>query len=182
MIKNKKIALGVTGGISAYKAISVANTLTKLGAKVQVIMTKEALKFLTPLSFEVLTHNKVVTDMFEEQNTDYVGHIHYSQNCDLMVIVPATANIIGKAANGIADDMLSSTIIATNKPIVFVPAMNEYMYNNPIVQDNIEKLKKYKHKFIEPITGPLACGSQGVGKLAETKTIIEFINNILQEG
>lgn len=181
MIKDKKITLGVTGGISAYKAISIANNLTKLGADVQVIMTKDALKFITPLSFEVLTHNKVIIDMFDEANDKYVGHIHFSQDVDLMIIAPATANIIGKAANGIADDMLSSTIIASNKPVVFAPAMNEYMYTNPIVQSNIEKLKGFGYKFIEPATGHLACGTEGIGKLADTKTIIDFINNILEE-
>lgn len=181
MIKNKKITLGVSGGIASYKAITIANILTKQGVDVQVIMTKNALKFITPLSFETVTHNKIITDMFDELNTEYVGHIHYSQTSDLMIVVPATANIIGKAANGIADDMLSSTIIATNKPVIFAPAMNEYMYKNPIVQNNIDTLKKYGHKFIEPINGYLACGTEGIGKLADTKTIIDFINNILEE-
>lgn len=180
MIKNKKIVVGVTGGIAAYKAISLVNVLTKEGADVQVIMTKHATAFITPLTFQTLSKNKVVVDMFEEENSDYVGHIHFGQDVDLIVVAPATANIIGKTANGIADDMLSSTIIAATAPILFAPAMNEYMYKNKIVQNNISKLKDYGYNFIEPQTGHLACGTEGVGKLADTKTIVNAIDNTLK--
>lgn len=179
MIKGKNIVIGITGGISAYKAIDIVNILTKEGANVNVIMTSHAMKFITPLALQTLSHNKVITDMFEEDNASFVSHIHYGQESDLIVIVPATANIIGKVANGLADDMLSSTIIAATKPVIFAPAMNEYMYKNPIVQDNIEKLKRFGYKFIEPEKGHLACGTEGIGKLANTKTIIERIDKEL---
>lgn len=179
MIKDKKIVVGISGGIAAYKAIDVVNALTKEGANVNVIMTKHALEFITPLALETLSHNKVITDMFSENNSKFVGHIYYGQKSDLIVIVPATANIIGKVANGLADDMLSSTIIAATVPILFAPAMNEYMYKNPIVQDNIDKLKRFGYEFIEPQSGHLACGTEGIGKLANTKTIIETIDKKL---
>lgn len=179
MIKGKKIVVGVSGGIAAYKAISLVNVLTKEGADVQVIMTKHAAEFVTPLTFQTLSKNKVIMDMFEEDNADYVGHIHFGQDVDLIVVAPTTANVLGKVANGIADDMLTSTIIAATIPVVFAPAMNEFMYKNPIVQNNIKKLKEYNYNFIEPQTGHLACGTDGVGKIADTKTIVETIDKIL---
>lgn len=177
-----KITIGVCGGISAYKVASVISALKKNeNIEIQVIMTKNATKFITPLTLEVLSKNKVVIDMFEEDNSDYVGHIEYAQNTDLVVIVPASANVIGKVANGIADDMLTSTIIASNKPILFVPAMNSYMYLNKIVQNNIEKLKDYGYLFLEPESGMLACGDEGIGKLPNTKKIVDEILSILKE-
>lgn len=181
MIKNKKIIIGMTGGIACYKVCGLVSYLVKEGANIKVIMTKNATKFITPLTLEVLSKNKVVVDMFEEENFDYVGHIEYGQNSDLLVIVPATANFLGKVANGIADDMLSSTIIASTKPVLFVPAMNEHMYTNKIVQANINKLKNNDYLFLEPETGLLACGVEGKGKLPSTKTIFDKINEVLKE-
>lgn len=180
MIKNKKITLCVCGGIAAYKAASVVSQLIKKGAEVQVIMTKHAAEFVTPLTLQTLSKKKVIIDMFDEMNPDYVGHIHFGQDYDLLVVLPATANVIGKAANGIADDMVTSTIIAATVPVVFAPAMNEYMYKNIIVQNNIQKLKDYGYLFIEPATGHLACGTEGVGKLPDTKTLVNYIDNILE--
>lgn len=181
-MKNKKITIGICGGIAAYKVASLVSLLKKQeNVDVKIIMTKHATNFITPLTLETLSKNKVVIDMFEEENYDYVGHIEYGQNTDLLVIVPATANILGKTANGIADDMLSSTIIASTKPILFVPAMNEHMYLNKIVQNNIQKLKDYGYMFLEPDSGLLACGVNGTGKLPSTKSIFNKIEEILKE-
>lgn len=177
-----KITIGVCGGISAYKVASIVSALKKNeNIEIQVIMTKNATNFITPLTLETLSKNKVVIDMFEENNYEYVGHIEYAQNTDLLVIVPASANIIGKIANGIADDMLTSTVIASNKPVLFVPAMNSKMYLNKIVQNNIEKLKNYGYLFLNPESGMLACGDEGIGKLPNTKKIVEEIYKILKE-
>lgn len=175
----KKITIGVCGGIAAYKAASLISALKKYDLDIKVIMTKSATQFITPLTLETLSKNKVVTDMFEESNADFVGHIEYGQNTDLLVIVPATANVIGKSANGIADDMLTSTIIASTAPTLFIPAMNVHMYENKIVQDNIKKLKDYGYYFLEPDSGLLACGYEGKGKLPGTKTIMDEINRFL---
>ena len=136
---------------------------------------------ITPILCIILLLSLCACDMFEEENFDYIGHIEYGQNVDLIVVAPATANIIGKVANGIADDMLSSTIIASNKPVLFVPAMNEHMYMNKIVQGNINKLKQNDFLFMEPEKGLLACGVEGKGKLPTTKTIFDKINEILKE-
>lgn len=179
MFKNKNIVIGITGGIAAYKACSIVSYLTKNGANVDVIMTHHAKEFITPLTLESLSKNKVITDMFLENNYPDVNHIALAKKADLFLIVPATANIIGKVANGIADDMLSTTIIATKAPVLFVAAMNNQMYENKIVQDNISKIKKYGYGFIEPEEGYLACGSVAKGKLASTKTIIEKVKEML---
>lgn len=181
MLKNKKIVIGITGGIACYKVCSLISHLVREGANVKVIMTKNATKFITPLTLEVLSKNKVVIDMFEEDNFDYVGHVEYGQNIDLLVIAPATANILGKVASGIADDMLTSTIIASTAPVLFVPAMNEHMYLNKIVQNNIKKLKEHGYLFLEPELGLLACGVEGIGKLPNSKTIFDEISDILKE-
>lgn len=177
-----KITIGICGGISAYKVASLVSALKKQDdINIQVIMTKNATNFITPLTLETLSKNKVVVDMFEENNDEYVGHIEYGQNVDLLVIVPATANIIGKVANGIADDMLSSTIIAATSNVLFIPAMNEHMYLNKIVQNNMKKLKEYGYDFLEPEVGKLACGTSGIGKLPNTRVIVEKINAMLRE-
>lgn len=179
MFKDLNIVVGITGGIAAYKACGIVSFLKSEGANVDVIMTTNACQFITPLTLETLSGNKVVTDMFDE--TDYIDvkHISLAKNADLFLIVPATANIIGKVANGIADDMLSTTIIATQAPVIFAPAMNNQMYENRIVQDNIEKLKRYGYKFIEPEVGNLACGYEAKGKLAKKKMIIESLKQSL---
>jgi len=180
MLKNKRITVCVTGGIAAYKAASLVSVLYKLGANVQVIMTKHATEFITPLTLQTLSHNKVITDMFDEHDPSYVGHIHFGQDSDLVIVVPATANVIGKVVNGIADDMVTSTIIAATAPVIFAPAMNEFMYKNKFVRSNIQKLKDSNYGIIEPESGYLACGTEGIGKLADTKTIMNAINEVLE--
>lgn len=182
MLKNKNIVIGITGGIACYKACEIISYLIREGANVDVIMTKNATEFITPLTIETLSKNKVVTDMFEKNEHIEVEHISLARKADLILVVPATANIIGKVANGIADDMLSTTIMATISKVVFAPAMNNEMYNNKIVQENIKKLKKYGYEFINPIEGNLACGYKAIGKLAKKETIIEFINKTLDGG
>lgn len=180
MFKNKNILIGITGGIACYKACEIVSYLTHEGANVDIIMTKNACEFITPLTLETLSKNKVVTDMFEKKEHIEVEHISLARKADIVLIVPATANIIGKVANGIADDMLSTTIMATTAPVIFAPAMNNEMYNNKIVQANIAKLKDYGYHFIDPIVGNLACGYQAVGKLAKKETIINKVKKIME--
>ena len=180
MIKGKNIVIGITGGIACYKACEVITHLVREGANVEVIMTKNATEFITPLTIETLSKHKVVVDMFEKKEHIEVEHISLARKADLIAVVPATANIIGKVANGIADDMLSTTIMATKAKVVFAPAMNNEMYNNIIVQDNITKLRKYGYDFIEPIEGNLACGYRAIGKLANKETIIAKIQKLLE--
>lgn len=180
MIKGKNIVIGITGGIACYKACEVITHLVREGANVEVIMTKNATEFITPLTIETLSKHKVVVDMFEKKEHIEVEHISLARKADLIAVVPATANIIGKVANGIADDMLSTTIMATRAKVVFAPAMNNEMYNNLIVQDNITKLRKYGYDFVEPIEGNLACGYRAIGKLANKETIIAKIQKLLE--
>jgi len=181
MFKDKNIVIGITGGIAAYKACEIVYYLVHQGALVDVIMTNNACEFISPLTLETLSKHKVITDMFEKKEHIEVEHISLARKADLFLIVPATANIIGKVANGIADDMLSTTIMATDTKVVFAPAMNNGMYTNKIVQDNIRKLKKYGYEFIEPDTGNLACGYKAIGKLANKNKIIEYLENIFKE-
>lgn len=177
----KNIVIGVTGGIAVYKALDVISKLKKKDFDVDVIMTKSAAKFVTPLSFQTLSQNIVSCDMFAEPKAWEIQHISLAKKADLMLVVPATANIIGKAANGIADDLLSTTIMATKAQVVFAPAMNTNMYNNAVVQDNIEKLKKLGYKFINPTSGRLACGDYGTGKLEDTDVIVEVVQSMLYD-
>ena len=177
----KNIALGITGSIAAYKAADIANKITKLGYSVTAIMTKSAIEFITPLTIQTLTKNKVYTNLFDEDNPSEVNHIAVAHKADLFLIIPATANIIGKVANGIADDMLSTTIMATKAPVVFAPAMNNAMYENKIVQNNLQKLKEYGYKIIEPKTGYLACGDNGKGKLPSSEEITNYIKVLVKE-
>ncbi|EGT0680028.1 bifunctional phosphopantothenoylcysteine decarboxylase/phosphopantothenate--cysteine ligase CoaBC [Clostridium perfringens] len=173
-MKDKKcVVVGVSGGVAVYKALDVIRRLRKKDVEVHVIMTKSATEFVTPLSFQSLSQNMVITDMFAEPKAWEIQHISLAKKADLMLIVPATANIIGKVANGIADDMLSTTIMATKAPVVFCPAMNTNMYENPIVQRNISLLKELGYEFIEPASGRLACGDEGKGKLQDTEIIAE---------
>lgn len=175
-----EIILGVTGSIAAYKAADIANQLTKSKISVNTIMTASAAKFITPLTFQTLTKNKVYTDMFEEIFYEDVRHISLAQKADCCLIAPATANIIGKLASGIADDMLSTVVMAIKgKPIIICPAMNTAMYENPVTQDNMKKLKAFGYMFIEPKEALLACGDLGKGALADVETIIEAVKNIL---
>ena len=173
-MKDKKcVVVGGSGGVAVYKALDVISRLRKKDVEVHVIMTKSATEFVTPLSFQSLSQNMVITDMFAEPKAWEIQHISLAKKADLMLIVPATANIIGKVANGIADDMLSTTIMATKAPVVFCPAMNTNMYENPIVQRNINLLKEFGYEFIEPASGRLACGDEGKGKLQDTEIIAE---------
>lgn len=177
----KTVVLGVAGGIAVYKALDVVSKLKKKDFEVHVIMTESATKFVAPLSFQSLSQNIVNCDMFSEPKAWEIQHISLAKKADLIAIVPATANIIGKVANGVADDLLSTTIMATKATVVFAPAMNTNMYTNPIVQDNITKLKNLGYKFISPASGRLACGDEGEGKLADTELISEYIQSMMHD-
>lgn len=173
-MENKRcICIGVSGGIAAYKALDIVSALRKKDIDVRVIMTESATKFVTPLTFQSLSQNMVTTDMFAEPKAFEIQHISLAKRADVFLVAPATANIIGKVANGIADDMLSTTIMATKAKVIFAPAMNTNMYENKIVQSNIDKLKGLGYGFIEPASGRLACGDEGKGKLADVNTIVE---------
>ncbi len=171
----KCVVLGVSGGIAVYKALEVVSLLRKQDIEVRVIMTKSATEFVTPLSFQSLSQNMVIYDMFSEPKAWEIQHISLAEKADVFLVAPATANIIGKVANGIADDMLSTTIMATKAKVIFAPAMNTHMYENPIVQGNIEKLKNLGYEFIEPASGRLACGDIGKGKLEAPKVIVDRV-------
>ncbi len=175
MYENKTVVLGVTGGIAAYKALDIVSKLKKHGVNVHVIMTKAAAEFVNPIAFQSLSQNFVITDMFEEPKAWEIQHISLAKKADLLLVAPATANIIGKVANGIADDMLSTTIMATKAPVVFAPAMNTNMFNNSIFKRNMDCLKEYSYDFIKPASGRLACGDTGEGKLADTELISEIV-------
>ncbi|KZL94426.1 bifunctional phosphopantothenoylcysteine decarboxylase/phosphopantothenate--cysteine ligase CoaBC [Clostridium magnum] len=177
----KTVVVGVTGGIAVYKALDVISKLKKKDFEVHVIMTESATRFVTPLSFQSLSQNIVNSDMFSEPKAWEIQHISLAKRADLIAVIPATANIIGKVANGIADDLLSTTIMATKAPVVFAPAMNTNMYNNPIVRDNINKLQNLGYKFINPASGRLACGDEGEGKLADTELISEYIQSMMYD-
>jgi phosphopantothenoylcysteine decarboxylase / phosphopantothenate---cysteine ligase len=179
MLDGKSVVIGVCGGIAAYKVVEVASRLRKLNAQVDVVMTENAAKFVTPLTFQSISHKPVITDMFEEPAEWEIRHISLARKADLIVIAPATANIIGKIANGIADDMLTTTVMATKAPVLFVPAMNHNMYENAIVQDNINRLKARGYFFMEPDTGMMAEGTSGKGRLPEPGCIIDEACNLL---
>lgn len=181
MLQGKNIVLGVTGGIAVYKAVDVVSRLKKLNANVDVVMTESAQKFVSPLTFQSLSQNYVTTDMFNEPKAWEIEHIAIASKADLFLIVPATANIIGKVANGIADDMLSTTVMATKAKVVFAPAMNTNMYTNAIVKKNIDMLKSLGYEFIDPASGRLACGDYGEGKLADTVDIVDYVIDIFKD-
>ena len=182
MIEGMKIVLGVSGGIAAYKMTNVASMLYKLGADVHVVMTKNACQFITPKTFEVLTKNKVYVDTFDENPDDAVNvpHISLGQSADCILIAPATANIIAKLAHGIADDMLTTMVLPARCPLLICPSMNVYMLENPVVQENIEILRKRGYKIIESDVGPLACGYEGKGKLPKEEVLVEHILNTIE--
>ena len=171
------ILLGVTGSIAAYKAADITSRLKKHGHNVDVILTESGSRIITPLTLQTLSRNKVYMDMFEEITPSEVKHISLAKKADVVLIAPATANIIGKIAYGIADDFLSTVVMAAanDTPVFIAPAMNTNMYENPIVQDNIEKLRSYGYRFIEPKESLLACGDLGKGALADVDTIVEII-------
>ena len=175
MLKGKNIILGVTGGIAAYKAAALASLLVKAGAFVDVIMTDNAKEFIGPVTFEALTKNRCITDTFDRNHEVSTEHISLAKKADAFVIAPATANIIAKTANGIADDMLTTTFLACDCPKIVVPAMNTKMYDNPVTQDNIRRLKGYGITVMETAEGLLACGDTGKGKMAEPDKIMEYI-------
>lgn len=171
----KSIVVGITGGIACYKAAEIVNSLVKSGHNVNVIMTENAQKFVTPLTFKTLSNNEVVTDMFKEVGSWDIKHISLAQKADIFVVVPATANIIGKIACGIADDMLTTTIMATKGRKIIAPAMNTMMWENTILQENIDTLKRHGYEVLDTVTGRLACGDFGKGKLLPWETIVEVI-------
>ena len=181
MLKDKTVVIGVSGGIAVYKTLDVVSRLRKLGVNVNVIMTKSATEFVTPLSFQSLSQNYVVCDMFEDPKTWDVEHISLAKRADVFLIAPATANVIGKIANGIADDMLTTTVMATKAKVLIAPAMNTNMYENPILQRNINTLKELGYNFVEPESGRLACGDTGQGKLAYPETIVDEVVKLLSK-
>ena len=181
MLSNKTIIVGVTGGIAAYKACDVVSKLKKLNANIHVIMTESACEFVKPMTFQTLSNNFVINDMFGEPKTWEVEHIELAKKADAFLIVPATANFIGKLAAGIADDMLTTTVMATRAPVIIVPAMNTNMYTNRIVQANMDKLEDLGYRFIDPASGRLACGDIGAGKLADVDDILAFIVDFFEK-
>ena len=179
MLADKCIVLGITGGIAAYKVPDLVSKLVKAGTEVHVIMTESATQFITPLTLQILSGNPVNIGMFNPQKEWEVQHISLADRADLLLLAPATANIIGKVCAGIADDLLSTTIMATKAKVLFAPAMNVHMYENPIMQANISKLRSYGYHFLEPETGRLACGYEGRGRLPETDLIFKKIKSLL---
>lgn len=175
MLKGKTVVLGVTGGIAAYKIASLASMLVKQHADVQVIMTENATNFITPITFETLTGNKCLVDTFDRNFQFQVEHVALAKRADIFMIAPATANVIAKVAHGLADDMLTTTLLACKKPKYIVPAMNTQMYENPITQDNLDICRRYGMHVVEPASGYLACGDTGAGKMPEPELLMEYI-------
>lgn len=179
---NKNIVVGVTGCVAAYRTCQIVADLVGMGANVDVIMTKNATEFIMPQTFESLTHNPVTVDTFNRNKKWEVGHVSLAQKADLVIIVPCTANVVGKIAGGIADDMLTTTVIATKAPVLIAPAMNTNMYTNTIFQQNVAKLKATGFYFVNPIEGRLACGAVGMGHIADEQVILDEAKSILFEG
>ena len=175
MLQGKTVVLGVTGSIAAYKIASLASRLVKLHADVHVIMTPNATHFITPITFETLTGNKCLVDTFDRNFQFHVAHVSLAQRADVLLIAPASADVIGKIANGIADDMLTTTVMACTAPVLISPAMNTYMYENPIVQDNLQKLRSFGYTVIEPAVGMLACRDVGAGKMPEPEVLLQHL-------
>ncbi|MGO5060689.1 bifunctional phosphopantothenoylcysteine decarboxylase/phosphopantothenate--cysteine ligase CoaBC [Lawsonibacter sp. LCP25S3_F5] len=175
MLKGKTVLLGVTGGIAAYKAAYLASALVKLHASVEVVMTRNATEFIAPLTFEQLTGNKVMVDTFDRNFVHQVEHIALADRTDLVMIAPATANVCAKLAHGLADDMLTTTVLACTCPKLIAPAMNTHMYENPVTQDNLDILRRYGWEVIAPASGRLACGAVGAGKLPEPQDLLQYI-------
>lgn len=175
MLKGKTILLGVTGGIAAYKAAALASTLVKQHAAVEVVMTQNATQFITPLTFEQLTGRRTMVDTFDRNFSHQVEHISLAERTDLVIIAPATANVCAKLAHGLADDMLTTTVLACRCPKLIAPAMNTNMYENPVTQDNLDTLRHYGWDVIEPASGRLACGAVGKGKMPEPEDILQYI-------
>jgi phosphopantothenoylcysteine decarboxylase/phosphopantothenate--cysteine ligase len=178
-LQGKDIVLGITGGIAAYKGAELVRQMVKRGARVHVVMTRSAREFITPLTLQTLSGNAVFTELFTLYEEKEIGHISLAQRAQVLLIAPATANIIGKIAHGIADDVLSTVAMAMKAPVLMAPAMNEAMWNNPVVQDNIAALKKRGCHFIDPAQGDLACGAQGIGRMADNEDIIDELEALL---
>lgn len=182
MLQGKTVVLGVTGGIAAYKMPNLASALVKLGCNVQVLMTQNATQFITAVTFETLTGNKALVDTFDRNFSFQVEHIAVADQADLVMIAPATANVIAKLAHGLADDMLTTTVLACNCPKIVAPAMNTKMYENPVTQDNLNILRRYGWEVVEPASGYLACGAVGKGKLPEPEALLQVIlHNLAHE-
>ncbi len=180
-MEGKQVVIGITGGIAAFKMASVVSQLSQRGVDVRVIMTQSATKFITPLTMQVLSRHHVAVDTFDEKDPSVVTHIDLADHADLFVVAPATANLIGKLAHGIGDDMLTTTLLATEAPIVICPAMNVHMYENRIVQENIERLRRLGVMFLEPNEGPLACGYVGKGRLVEPDEIVAWMEGFFAQ-
>lgn len=179
MLKGKKIVLGITGGIAAYKSAELTREFVKRGADVKVIMTGNATEFIAPLTLQTLSGNSVYMDMFLPADKSEISHISLADEADILIIAPATANIIGKIASGLADDLLSTTVMATKAPVLICPAMNTNMYANDIVRENISKLASKNYFFVEPGYGELACGTEGPGRFPPLEDIVEEVESIL---
>ncbi len=178
--KKKTVVLGVTGGIACYKSAALASKLTQAGYNVEVVLTKNATEFIGPHTFESLTHNRAMVDTFDRNFQSHVEHIALADKADLLLVAPATANILAKAAHGIADDMLSTTILACDCPKLAAPAMNTRMYQNPVTQDNLNILRRYGWEVIEPARGRLACGAVGLGKMPEPEDLLEAVDHAVR--
>ena len=178
--QSRSIIVGVTGSIASYKACELVNLLKKESFDVKVILTKEAFNFVTPLTLQTLSGNKVLGDMFEPSDAWNPVHTSLADSASLVLIAPATANVIGKLAGGICDDLLTCVVYATKAPVLIAPAMNENMYNHKVVQENIAKLEKIGYSFVGPVKGHLACGHEAIGHIAETQDIIKEAKKILK--
>jgi len=181
MLAGKRVLLGVTGSIAAYQAADLIGLLKNQLASVRVIMTRSATRFITPLTLEVISEHPVTVDMFEGTSHEHVEHIALAMGADLLLIAPATANIIGKLANGIADDMLSTTALAMTAPLLIAPAMNERMWLNPVVKANVERLNTFGAHFVDPEYGPMACGGEGWGRLARLEEIVRRASEVVRD-
>lgn len=178
--KQQSVVVGVTGGIACYKAAELVRLLVKAGFRVQVVMSRGAMEFVAPLTFQTLSGNPVATETFNLTQESQIGHIQLADSADLFVIAPATANFIGKMANGVADDLLTTVILATRAPVLVAPAMNIHMYENPIVQENLRKLRRVGYHLMEPAEGYLACGYEGKGRLPDPEIILEEVHRLLK--
>lgn len=180
MLKGKSIVLGVSGGIAAYKSCDLVRRLTEQGAAVHVVMTKAAQQFVTPLTFQALSGNPVHTDLFNLTEEHEMGHIALADKADLVVIAPATADILAKISHGICDDLLTTLVCVTRAPLLLSPSMNVHMWENPITQENVERLRKHGATIVEPDSGALACGYTGKGRLPEIETLLNEIEKLLK--
>lgn len=181
MTKTRTVVLGVTGGIAAYKSAELTRRLVEAGFTVHVIMTRSAQQFITPLTLQTLSGNAVHTDLFDLTQEHEIGHISLADQADVLLIAPATADVIAKVAHGLCDDLLTTVICATQAPVIFAPAMNVHMWENPITQENIQRLRKHGYLFLEPDSGSLACGHEGKGRLPDPQIIIDFLEKSLSK-